>query len=551
MNRQVPTLGKLLTMVIFALSVFGLTLFLWLTFGGSVPFKAEGYRIRTSFPEATQLATEADVRIAGVPVGRVKEVKPGSDGRAAVVLEVQERFAPLPKGTEAMLRQKTLLGETYVSLTPPGSSLEGPPIPEGGSIPEGDVGETVELDELFQTFDAETRRYFQQWMQEAGKGLDGQGESAGRALVQLQLWIANLADVTKTLDEQSPALRAALTDGKTVLNAATAQEGALREAFVQGERVLGQLGDQDAALTELVERLPVFLARTRSGTRALEQFARDTQQEARNLVPTAEALTPAFESLRRVSPELRQLLEGVERTNKNAIRGLPAMRTALASLPALTENLDPFLRQVNPILEYAGRYGDELNSTLGNLAAATNPHGSERGGTYRDGTPLRAARAATIVQPESLTTPGQRLSTNRANAYRQPGWGLNVSGTLPAYSQQSCGTLEYRIPDNSNPLLNELQSARFNGPGQQPLGPDVSNLDAIRYTLFNPNGYYPAEPSPDYSTQTPSQVPAPQAPTAAYGCAVQGAFNIGGRLSVYPQLPEAPTSTAPSVDTGG
>ena len=99
MNRQVPTLGKLLTMVIFALSCFGLTLFMWLQFGGAVPFKAEGYCISTTFPEATQLSVEADIRIAGVAVGRVKKVTPGLDGRSVAVLEVRRRFAPLPRGT--------------------------------------------------------------------------------------------------------------------------------------------------------------------------------------------------------------------------------------------------------------------------------------------------------------------------------------------------------------------------------------------------------------------------------------------------------------------
>ena len=50
----------------------GLLLFLWLAFGGPIPLKLQGYRFGVSFAEATQLATEADVRISGVPVGRVK-----------------------------------------------------------------------------------------------------------------------------------------------------------------------------------------------------------------------------------------------------------------------------------------------------------------------------------------------------------------------------------------------------------------------------------------------------------------------------------------------
>ena len=71
MQKQAPTLGRLLVMAGFALSCFGLLLFLWLAFGGPIPLKPKGYRIHVAFPEATQLATQADVRIAGVSVGKV------------------------------------------------------------------------------------------------------------------------------------------------------------------------------------------------------------------------------------------------------------------------------------------------------------------------------------------------------------------------------------------------------------------------------------------------------------------------------------------------
>ena len=56
MQRQIPSLGKILVMVGFALSCFGLLLFLWLAFGGPVPLQPKGYRFQTSFGEATQLA---------------------------------------------------------------------------------------------------------------------------------------------------------------------------------------------------------------------------------------------------------------------------------------------------------------------------------------------------------------------------------------------------------------------------------------------------------------------------------------------------------------
>ena len=70
MGREAPKLSLILVAAAFALSCFGLLLFLWLAFGGPIPLKPKGYQARVSFAEGTQLAVEADVRISGVPVGK-------------------------------------------------------------------------------------------------------------------------------------------------------------------------------------------------------------------------------------------------------------------------------------------------------------------------------------------------------------------------------------------------------------------------------------------------------------------------------------------------
>src|SRR6267142_1125651 len=103
MQKQAPTLGRLLVMVGFALSCFGLLLFLWLAFGGPVPLKPKGYRFHTSFAEAGQLSTEADMRISGVPVGKVKTIKADKrTGRADVEIQLDSRYAPLPSDAKAI-----------------------------------------------------------------------------------------------------------------------------------------------------------------------------------------------------------------------------------------------------------------------------------------------------------------------------------------------------------------------------------------------------------------------------------------------------------------
>src|SRR4051794_31254230 len=183
MQKQAPTLGRLLVMVGFALSCFGLLLFLWLAFGGPIPLKPKGYRFNTSFGEATQLAKEADVRISGVPVGKVKTIETQPDGRSKAVIEIDARYAPVAKDTKAILRQKTLLGETYVELTP-GDRSRGT-LAEGGTLPASQVSPTVELDEIFRAFDAKTRDAFQVWMQSQSKSFAGRGRDINDAIGNL------------------------------------------------------------------------------------------------------------------------------------------------------------------------------------------------------------------------------------------------------------------------------------------------------------------------------------------------------------------------------
>src|SRR6266849_1230080 len=120
MQKQASSTGRIMVAIMFTLSCFGLMLFLWLSFGCPKPLKPESYRITSYFPEATQLAIESDVRIDGVSVGKVKSVelapvskRVNGNDTAMAVIEIAPQFAPIASDAKAILRQKTLLGETY------------------------------------------------------------------------------------------------------------------------------------------------------------------------------------------------------------------------------------------------------------------------------------------------------------------------------------------------------------------------------------------------------------------------------------------------------
>src|SRR6201999_4160768 len=150
MQKSAPSVTQLLTMVAFALSCFGLLLFLWLSFGGPVPLKPRGYEVKVAFPEAAHLGLEADVRVAGVNVGKVraKTIDPRHRNRTIATIEVDRGYAPIAKDARAILRQKTLLGETFVELTPGHLKTAGA-VADGGMLADGQVRGTVQLDEIF------------------------------------------------------------------------------------------------------------------------------------------------------------------------------------------------------------------------------------------------------------------------------------------------------------------------------------------------------------------------------------------------------------------
>ena len=198
MSKKRPSTTAILTMVAFTASCIGLLLFLWLSFGGSIPLAPQGYRFSVEFDEAVELATQAQVDISGVTVGHVVSV--GLDhktGLSRAVIEINKQFAPRPADTRAILRQKTLLGETYVELSP--GNPNGPKLPDGGHLPPAQVSPTVQLDQIFSTFDPTTRRAFQTWMQQGAIALTNRGEQFNAALASLYPFATNVESVLAVL----------------------------------------------------------------------------------------------------------------------------------------------------------------------------------------------------------------------------------------------------------------------------------------------------------------------------------------------------------------
>ncbi|MCL6440153.1 MAG: MCE family protein, partial [Thermoleophilum sp.] len=284
MIKQAPSIGRILVMVGFALSVFAMLLFLWVSFGGGLPLRPKGYQVHVAFPEATQLAEEAEVRISGVRVGRVKSKEPDPrTGLTDTTLEIEPRFAPIPRDARAILRQKTLLGETYVELTPGHRSAGF--VPDGGRLPRGNVGQTVELDEILRTLDPETRRAFQTWLDQQGRAVENRGPDINAALASLAPFADKTDEVLAILRREEAATRQLVRDTGEVFDALSERSGQLRGLIANSNKVFETTARRDRQLEEAIRAFPTFLDESRVTVERLSRFARDTDPLVNQLRP--------------------------------------------------------------------------------------------------------------------------------------------------------------------------------------------------------------------------------------------------------------------------
>jgi phospholipid/cholesterol/gamma-HCH transport system substrate-binding protein len=511
MQKRAPTLGNILVIGLFALSCFGLLLFLWGSFGGSIPLKPKGYRFTVAFPRTLTLAEEADVRISGVDVGHVIKLKADADGLTHVTIEVDHQYAPLHSNIRAALRQKTLLGESYVQLIP--VRKPAPLLPDGAQLADNQVEPTVTLDDILSTFDPQTRRAWQEWAQSQAASFEGRGEDLNAIFANLEPFVEHTNKLVSILASQSGAVTALVHNTGVVFNAIAARDNQLQGFIENGERTFHATAQSSQAFANAFRAFPAFERNSRVALRSIDSFSTDANPLLDQLRPVEQRLTPLVQTVRTFAPEFNNFLTGLGPLTKASKRGLPSLSRALNLLTPLLGQVSPVLRNLDPFLQYTGEYVPELQAFFANVTASTNGH--DNNADDPTGPQQHYLRGVQNIGPESLAVYPQRIGTNRANPYFQPGAFRSLgNGGLPVFSTANCansapsvgtGSANATVPKEilelliSNHVVNKLRE-----PGEK------------------------EEPE-----EGVNKVP-------AAGCNQQGPFNFNGQISQYPHVNTVP-----------
>ena len=372
------------------------------------------------------------MRISGVTVGRVTKTQETA-GRTNVTMLIAPRYAPIPRDTQAILRQKTLLGETYIELTP--GNIASGTLRDGGTLPNSQIKPTVELDEILRALDPRTRRDAQRFLAAFAAGVQGRGESLNAALGNLQPFADHSTDLLGVLDTQRSAVRRLVHDTGVVFGSLAQRQGDLSGLVRAGNTVLSTTARRNRELADVVRILPTTLDELRPTLADVRSLSLEAAPVVRTLRPAAGDLAQSLKDASAIAPQLRELFGEVGRAIPAAKKGLPALQRVVSAAHPVVRQVPPTLEQALPVVQYLDLYKQEVLSQISLLGDALQASMPDVPG----GPPVHYLRALVPFTSESLVVWDKREGTNRHNPYFLPRALDNLATGLESFDCSNTG----------------------------------------------------------------------------------------------------------------
>ena len=297
---------------------------------------SDSYEVKARFHHAGQLVQGNPVQTGGTPIGSVKDIRITDDGQADITMEVKGDHAPLRTGTRATIRQFSQSGiaNRYVDLKlPPGG---GGKIDDGGFIPTDKTTTAVDLDELFNTLDPETRKSLQAFFKNQANQFSGRGQQANAGFEYLNPALATSSRLFNELTRDTPALERFLVDSSRLVTALAERRDHLASMIGNLNDTTRALGNQKTALAESIGLLPPFMRRANTTFVNLRATLNDVDPLVDASKPVAKRLGPFLDQARQFSADAKPTVRDLSKTIRRRGRSNDLINL-LSSFPALAD----------------------------------------------------------------------------------------------------------------------------------------------------------------------------------------------------------------------
>jgi ABC-type transporter Mla subunit MlaD len=308
-----------------------------------VPFK-HGFRLKGVFATAVNISPKSPVRIAGVNVGTVKSIeRVGNTG--VVTMEISKDGLPIHRDATLKIRARILLeGNWFVDLEP--GTPSSPTVSSGYTIPIAQTADPVQLDQILDTLNTDTRANLQTFLAEYGAALTRKPTAAQDAEQNPAVHGLNAAQALKKTYFDSPrALK-----GAAIVNQAFGgvEQHDLSKLVAGTEAFTAKLNVHEQVLGEWVENFDTFLGSLASQSSSLSATVAE-------LPGTLKNAGRAFTNFNAAAPAIRKfsldLIPGVEQTPATIAAAYPWIEQVQASFgPAEIGGVAKGIREAAPTI---------------------------------------------------------------------------------------------------------------------------------------------------------------------------------------------------------
>ncbi|MEV7550823.1 MCE family protein [Amycolatopsis sp. NPDC089917] len=251
-----------------------------------LPVIGGGTTYSADFSEASGLQQDNDVRVAGVKVGKISDIKLDGD-KVRISFKVKDAW--LGDKTSAAIKIKTVLGQKYLALDPQGQRTLDPSatIPRERTASPFDVLDAfrglsqtvddIDTTQLAKSFDviSETFADTPADVKGALNGLSRLSDTIASRDSQLANLLANTRQVSQTLVDRDAEFQKLLADGNKLLGEVSRRKDAIA-ALLDGSRNLatqlkGLVDDNDAQLDPVLTQLDQLTSMLQRNQDALGQ----------------------------------------------------------------------------------------------------------------------------------------------------------------------------------------------------------------------------------------------------------------------------------------
>jgi virulence factor Mce-like protein len=330
-----------------ALGLAAVVLIYVLTSSGS----GSGYVVRAEFQDVDGLRTGSTVKVDGVPAGIVSSISVTPRDTAIAMLRVDPSAAPIGSGASVQIRPTDLLGEHYVQLTV--GNLASPQ-PSGTFVPMSQTSATVELDQILNMLDVNTRTRLRILIDEAGIGLAGRGADFNTLLSQLPPNLDQARQLLGQVASQNTTMQNLILEGDRITAAVNGKRDQLGHLIGVAAGALGavaarqaQLGATIAGAPGALTQLQTALGQVGTASTALMPAAESLQAAAGPLTTTLRALPPFANSADATLVTARQVAPALERLGRDARGPLQSLRPTALDLKSVTGAAAPILTELD------------------------------------------------------------------------------------------------------------------------------------------------------------------------------------------------------------